>query len=333
MSWTTGVDGPGFREQVIRGSRPRETQRNRDDRIRLHVLEHPSDVAVHVADPDIEPLLPRVLGPGDPLVVVAQLRVRMDVVRAPPEQRVVRGRWSAGDCTDGHGTVRHRSREVRVEVVRREQRVRRQCARGEIVRHTCVVAAVVREHLRSTAPGRIPHDAEPGRPVVLQREAFHDRARERFLLVPHARADRQRIAHLPLVLHEQPSVVLRRPASRREAGAVHVVDLAEHGVGDDIDDGAGGRLLTVRRGERGTRVLLQLREIEILVVEAIPDLMRAVPADDVGGLRLNLPAFAAVARFVETQASSHEARCDPEVTYLPSVRRRGLDDAIERVAE
>ena len=60
--------------------------------------------------------------------------------------------------------------------------------------------------------------------------------------------------------------------------------------------GAGGRLLAVRRRERRAGVLLQLAEVEMLVVEAVADLVLAVAADDVGGLRLDLPVVAAVAR-------------------------------------
>ena len=60
----------------------------------------------------------------------------------------------------------------------------------------------------------------------------------------------------------------------------------------------------VRRRERRTGVLLQLAEVEVLVVEAVADLMLAGAGEDVGGLGLELPVVAAVAGFVEAQAAA-----------------------------
>ena len=53
----------------------------------------------------------------------------------------------------------------------------------------------------------------------------------------------------------------------------------------------------------GPEILLQLAEVEVLVVEAVADLVLAVAGDDVGGLRLKLPVVAAVAGLVEAQTA------------------------------
>ena len=135
-----------------------------------------------------------------------------------------------------------------------------------------------------------------------------------------------------IVLDEERGVVLCRRPRGGEAGAVHVVDLAEVRIRNDVDDRAGGRLLPVRRRERRSGELLQLTEVQVLVVEAVAHLMLA-SRDDVGGLRLKLPVVAAVAGLVEPEAAGDDARADAEVADLPLVDRRRLEDAIERAAE
>ena len=62
-SWTTGVFGPGIGQQVVRRSGTRQAQSSRDDRVRLHVFEHPADVAVNITHADVEPTSDRVLVP------------------------------------------------------------------------------------------------------------------------------------------------------------------------------------------------------------------------------------------------------------------------------
>ena len=53
----------------------------------------------------------------------------------------------------------------------------------------------------------------------------------------------------------------------------------------------------------GPENLLQLAEVEILVVEAVADLVLAVSGVNVGGLRLQLPVVAAIAGFVEAETA------------------------------
>ena len=123
----------------------------------------------------------------------------IDVICIATEQREMRGRYGAGRGVDRGNAVRYRLRQVRIEVVRGDGRVGRQRSGGQIARHPRVVAAVVREHLTCAAVAWIPDDADPRRSVVLERKIFHDRARQRFLLVTHAGADGQRIADSPFV--------------------------------------------------------------------------------------------------------------------------------------
>ena len=96
---------------------------------------------------------------------------------------------------------------------------------------------------------------------------------------------------------------------------------------------AGGGLLAVGRGEGRAGVLLQLAEVEILVVDAVADLVLTASVHDVRGLCLELPAVAAVAGLIEPQPTRADARSDTKVVDLPVVDGRLFEDAIERVAQ
>src|SRR5262249_8564899 len=156
-------------------------------------------------------------------------------------------------------------------------RVGRERAGREIVGNTGVVAAVVCEHLAAAGARRIPDNPDSRRPVVLELKPLHQRAGQALLLVPHTPPDRQRTPNLPLVLDEHGTVPLGGLTRGGQAGAAHVVNLAEDRIRNDVDGCTGRRLLTVRRGERRTRILLQLAEVQMLEVESVADLMLTVP--------------------------------------------------------
>src|SRR5262249_6052575 len=154
---------------------------------------------------------------------------------------------------------------------------------------------------------RIPDHADPWRPIVLERKVLDERAGELLLLVAYARSDRQRAADPPLVLDEPGRVVLRRRPHRRQAREGHVIDLPERRIRNDVDDGAGGGLLAGRRGEGRPGVLHELVVVEMLVIEAVLDLVLAGARDHAGRLGLRLPAVAPIARLVEAEAAADDA--------------------------
>ena len=86
-----------------------------------------------------------------------------------------------------------------------------------------------------------------------------------------------------------------------QAGTAHVINLTERRIRNDVEDGAGGGLLSVRSLERRTRVLHELTEVQVLVVESVANLMFAKAGHDRRGLGLHLPVVAAVARFIEAE--------------------------------
>ena len=110
---------------------------------------------------------------------------------------------------------RDRLRQVRVEVVgAADAGVRRQRARGQIVRDLGEEAAPVGEDLRPPVTENVVGGANARRPVVLQREVVPtERADQRLLLVADARLDGQPIADSKRVLREEAGVVLPRAAA------------------------------------------------------------------------------------------------------------------------
>ena len=103
--------------------------------------------------------------------------------------------------------------------------VRRERARGEVVRDARVVAAEVAVDLRSAVTPDVVGGPDARRPVVLQLEVVDDRAGQLLLLVAEAGVNRQVVAGLPRILDEEGLITLRRRRAGREVGARHAVDL------------------------------------------------------------------------------------------------------------
>ena len=78
---------------------------------------------LHVAKADLDASGHGVLGPRDPLVVVTQLRMRVDVICIPAEQGVVSSSHVAGQGIRRGRPIRHGSREVPIEIAGRDGRI------------------------------------------------------------------------------------------------------------------------------------------------------------------------------------------------------------------
>src|SRR5262249_18155977 len=133
---------------------------------------------------------------------------------------------------------------------------------------------------------------------------------------------------LPFVLSEERAIALRGRPRGVQTRELHVIDLAERRIRDDIQDRTGRRLLAVWRGERRSRELDQLVVVEMIEVESVPDLVLTESIEDIRGLGLNLPVVAAIAGFVETDAAGDNARRDAKVLHFPGVHRWGFENVV-----
>ena len=209
-SWMTGVSGARVRQQVVRGRRARHVRAETAAmRVRLNVFEHAADIAVHVAARRRQVWVSVYSAPGHPLVVVAQLRVADRCrPRSPPSSvkcvvvATPSARWSS-PCRPG------RAGQVRVEVVRGDERVGRERARGQVVRHAGEDSARS-SRTPCSCRGRSGPTTTPtrGAQLFLSEKSVQQRAGQRLLLVAQPRSYRQRAADPPFVLHEERGVAL-----------------------------------------------------------------------------------------------------------------------------
>ena len=89
-----------------------------------------------------------------------------------------------------------------------------------------------------------------------------------------------------------------------------MLDLAVDRIRKDVDDGAGSRLLPVAGREGRVRLMLNQRRSRRFRSRRRSGSGARRCRDDIGGLRLELPAVAAVAGLIEAQPTGDDARHD-----------------------
>src|SRR5262249_40616428 len=127
--------------------------------------------------------------------------------------------------------------------------------------------------------------------IVLQRETTHERSVQRFLLVAKARIDCESVRRMPRILNEKVGVLLCRRSLNVEVGTNDTVDLPKHRIRKNVDLRSCSRRPAVRCHEGRTGAVVELAPVNVVVLDAVLDLMSA---EDVRRLRGPLVAEAPI---------------------------------------